>query len=63
MATAKRRAKSGTAARSPDEAARRLRAAGFSVREQGRREPMKPIDVPGLDLSRALEEARGKRRR
>ncbi len=63
MATVKRPATAKTAARTPDEAARRLRAAGFRVIEPKRTEPIRPIDVPGLDLSEALEEARGKRTR
>lgn len=63
MATAKHRTKTAGAASTPDEAARRLRAAGFKVRDQERREPIRPIDVTGLTLSKALDEARGKRPR
>jgi hypothetical protein len=48
------------AAESPKEAARRLRDAGFRVREPSGRRAWKPLDVPGLDLSRALDEVRGK---
>jgi hypothetical protein len=50
-------------ARTADEAAERLRRAGFQVREQERKEPIRPLNVPGLDLSKALDEARGKRSR
>jgi hypothetical protein len=50
-------------ARTPDEAAERLRRAGFRIAEPTRKTPIRPIDVPGLDLSKGLDEARGKRSR
>jgi hypothetical protein len=49
-------------AKSTDEAAERLRQAGFRVAEPARKTPIRPIDVPGQDLSRGLDEARGKRK-
>lgn len=63
MATRERRTEGMHAARTPQEAADRLRAAGFRVIEPKRKGTFRPIDVPGLDLSKALEEARGKRSR
>lgn len=49
--------------RTADEAGERLRRVGFRVAEPTRKTPIRPIDVPGLDLSEGLDEARGKRSR
>jgi hypothetical protein len=60
MAVRKPHAKPKKIRRASDDAARRLRRAGFRVEEPTTDEPFKPISVRGLDLSGALRKSRGK---